>query len=116
MLAEIESPLPATLQERFDELNVLMRTHAGAMEVVEFTDAGVLTVRFLAMCQGCPFRSVTLYGLVKPALEELPEVTEVRALGVRVSEESARMAAEAMGDGGGWLPLSPAEKGLRVVR
>jgi Fe-S cluster biogenesis protein NfuA len=105
----------APLRERIDEcvrqINVLMRTHAGALEVVELTAAGVLTVRFTAMCQGCPFRAVTMYGLVKPLLEGVDGVVEVRAQGVRVSEEAAERAAAAMTEGTSWLPaplrLSP---------
>ena len=103
------------LDERVGEINVLMRTHAGAIEVVDLAPDGVLTVRFMAMCQGCPFRAVTMYGLVKPALEELPGVTEVRAQGVRISEEAAQRAVAAIGEGSAWLPLSLGGKHLHVL-
>jgi Fe-S cluster biogenesis protein NfuA len=100
------------LNERVAELNALMKTHAGAIEVVDVTSDGVLTVRFVAMCQGCPFRAVTLYGLIKPGLEELPGVSEVRALGVRVSEEAAERAVLAIGEDSAWLPLAARNRDL----
>jgi Fe-S cluster biogenesis protein NfuA len=104
-VAEERAELRARIDARIDDINVLMRTHAGAIEVDDLSPAGVLTVRFVAMCQGCPFRAVTMYGTVKPLLEELAGVTEVRALGVRVSEEAAARATAAMAEGTSWLPL-----------
>jgi hypothetical protein len=35
------------LEARMTEINALMRAHAGAIELVEVTEAGVVTVRFL---------------------------------------------------------------------
>jgi Fe-S cluster biogenesis protein NfuA len=87
----------AALDQRVEHVNRLMRTHAGAIEVVGVAADGVLTVRFVAMCQGCPFRPVTLYAVVIPALEAVPGVTAVHAQGVRVSREAAERARAAMG-------------------
>lgn len=112
---EDRAVLRRRIDERVDELNLLMRTHAGALEVVDLAPDGVLTVRFVAMCQGCPFRAVTMYGLVKPALEALPGVSEVRAQGVRVSEEAAERAVAAIGEGAAWLPLSLGGKDVDVL-
>jgi len=89
----------AALDQRIEHVNRLMRSHAGAVEVVSVSGDGVLTVRFVAMCQGCPFRPVTLYSLVLPALEAVAGVTEVRAQGVRVSREAAERARAAMSPG-----------------
>lgn len=90
------------LDQRIDYLNRLMRTHAGAIELVDVTERGAVTVRFVAMCQGCPFRAVTMFGLVVPALENIEGVTQVTALGVRISEEAARRAADAIGGDSAW--------------
>jgi Fe-S cluster biogenesis protein NfuA len=87
----------AALDQQIEHVNRLMRSHAGAIEVVSVSAGGVLTVRFVAMCQGCPFRPVTLYAVVLPALEAVPGVTEVRAQGVRVSQEAAERAQAALG-------------------
>ena len=111
---ERQTTISEALCRRVDEINLLMRTHAGAIEVVDLSADGVLTVRFVAMCQGCPFRAVTMYGLVKPALEQLPGVTEVRAQGVRISEEAARRAAVAIGEGAAWLPLACSERDVNA--
>lgn len=87
------------LAQRIAHVNRVMRMHAGAVELIDVTGAGRVTVRFVAMCQGCPFRAVTMLGLITPALESVPGVTEVRADGVRVSEEAAARARATIG----WL-------------
>lgn len=90
------------LDERVDKINRLMRTHAGAIEVVDVSPGGGVTVRFRAMCQGCPYRPLTMLGIVVPALEGVTGVASVRALGVGISEESARRARAMIGPQGSW--------------
>jgi Fe-S cluster biogenesis protein NfuA len=94
----------AELDARIEQVNQLMKTHAGAIELADVSPSGVVTVRFVAMCQGCPFRAVTLLGTIVPAILELPGVTDVHALGVRVSEEAAERLRAAMGESHSWLP------------
>ena len=68
-----------------------------------------MTVRFVAMCQGCPFRPVTTFGLVMPALQAVQGVNEVSVEGVRVSEEAATRALLAMGADMAWPPFGYGE-------
>ena len=71
------------LTERVRQVSAVMRSHAGAIELVDVSPAGVVELRFTGMCQGCPFRPLTMYGTIIPALLAVPGVTDVRAPGAR---------------------------------
>ncbi len=97
-MAQSQSPVDvAALDQRVEHINRMMNTHAGAIEVVDVTEDGVLNLRFVGMCQGCPFRPVTFFGVVSQMLAGVPGVTDVRAEGVRVSQEAASRASELIG-------------------
>ncbi|MDB5873350.1 MAG: Fe-S biosis protein NfuA [Ramlibacter sp.] len=90
----------AHLQRRVDSLNVLIRSHAGEIEVVDVSADGVVALRYTGMCAGCDYRPVTTAGTVEPALLDVPGVTGVTILGARVSEEAQeRIAATLEGSG-----------------
>lgn len=79
---------------RVRTLGEILQAHAGGLELVYDHDHEV-TVRFTGMCTGCPLRSVTFSGLVKPALMALDAVDSVSAEGVRLSAEAeARLARQ----------------------
>lgn len=94
----------ARLRDRIRQVCALMRSHAGGVELVDVDSAGVVELRFTGMCQGCPFRPVTMYGTIVPALLAVPGVSEVRAAGARISEFAAERLQAAVGEQGMRLP------------
>ncbi len=100
----------AALRTRIEEVCALMRAHAGAIELVEVSDGGVVRVRFTGMCAGCQLRPLTMRGTIAPALESLPGVAAVHADGARISEEAAARLARYLGDAGLAVPTG----GLRA--
>jgi Fe-S cluster biogenesis protein NfuA len=98
----------ALLERRIGQVRAVMRAHAGAIDLVEVTPAGVVRVRFTGMCAGCPFRPLTMRGTILPALSELPGVTGVEAAGARISDEAAARVQRYLGDRAPRLPpLAP---------
>jgi Fe-S cluster biogenesis protein NfuA len=84
------------LDDTITSLSRLIRAHAGGLELVDVNDGeGIVTVRFTGMCVGCELRAVTAEGSVRPALQAVDGVREVRIAGLRISEEAqARLARE----------------------
>lgn len=87
----------STLEHRIAELTLLMRTHAGGVELVDVSEEGHVTVAFTGMCQGCRFRPMTLYATLVPALMTVPGVTAVNVRGMRMSDEAVARMREAFG-------------------
>lgn len=92
------------LRVRLRQVCAVMRSHGGAIELADVDARGVVELRFTGMCQGCPFRPVTMHSTIVPALLAVPGVTEVRAPGARVSEHAERRLRAAFGDQGPRLP------------
>jgi Fe-S cluster biogenesis protein NfuA len=85
----------AAVARRIEEVSRLLWSHAGGIELDGLDQDGRVRIQFTGMCTGCPFRPVTLAATIRPALAEIPGVTEVEAAGVRVSEHAARRLAAA---------------------
>jgi Fe-S cluster biogenesis protein NfuA len=79
---------PVLLARRIESLNVLIRSHAGEIELANVSAEGVVSLRYTGMCAGCDYRPMTTLGTVEPALHDLPGVSKVEILGVRLSEEA----------------------------
>jgi Fe-S cluster biogenesis protein NfuA len=85
------------LNKRIAEVNQLMAAHAGAIELVDVSEQGRVTVRFTGMCSGCLNKPLTMATTVRPALTQIQGVTSVEAQGGRISQEAeARLAAYAI--------------------
>ncbi len=57
-----------------------LQRDGGDVELVDVSAEGVVTVRLVGACKGCPMSQVTLKNAVeKTILKELPEITSVRA-------------------------------------
>jgi Fe-S cluster biogenesis protein NfuA len=97
----------AALAQRIRQVCAVMRSHAGAIELVGVDAAGVVELRFTGMCQGCPFRPLTMHGTIIPALLAVPGVTEVWAAGARISEFAQERLRAALGDRPPHLPALP---------
>ena len=88
------------LLARIDQVSAAIGAHAGAIELLEVSEAGAVRVRFTGMCTGCLFRPLTMMGTVEPALLEVPGVTAVEAAGARISSEAAARMRHYLGDAG----------------
>lgn len=87
---------PGALASRIASINVLLRSHAGEIELVDVSNDGVVTVRYTGMCAGCDYRPLTMAGTVEPALRDIAGVTQVIAIGSRVSEHALERIRESL--------------------
>lgn len=80
-LSEIELDIKKALEEK---VAPMLAIHKGGAEMVSFDpETGILVIRFLGTCVGCPMSTMTLkMGVEEIILEAVPEVDEVRAEGV----------------------------------
>ncbi len=73
------------LQERIEDILTLIRPYlqrdGGDVALEEVTEDGVVKVRLLGHCYGCPYSIMTIKGVVERVLkQEIPEVKEVISL------------------------------------
>ncbi len=73
------------LEERVAQVLELMRPaikeDGGDIELVEISKEGVVSIRFLGACVGCPSSAHTLHqGIERLLKERVPEVTGVEAI------------------------------------
>ena len=115
---------PQDLQTRvaaaLDSVRPYLGSHGGNVELLEINDDGVVRLRLLGTCQGCPSSSVTLKYAVEDAIEAAapevaaievveaeraaasPAVIPVDALLVRLNRESDGSGDQSTGS---WEPL-----------
>lgn len=84
-----------------------LASHAGGLELAGVGEDGAVTVRFTGMCTGCPYRPLTMAATVRPALLAVGGVTDVQAVGSRISAEAQRRLAGYLEDSAG-PPARPA--------
>jgi Fe-S cluster biogenesis protein NfuA/nitrite reductase/ring-hydroxylating ferredoxin subunit len=114
-----------------DDVRPYLGSHGGDVEFLGLTDDGVVRLRMLGSCDGCPSSSVTLTLAVETAIQAAaPEVTGIEveeapagsgnATVIPVSALRARLG-EAAGAGGAWAVveglgrLAPGETGAFSV-
>lgn len=73
---------PYSIEQRVEDalegVRPYLGTHGGDVELLEVTDEGVVRLRLLGSCDGCPSSSVTLSLAVEGAIEAAaPEVTAI---------------------------------------
>ncbi len=78
-------PEASSLTTRVTGVLELMRPSikedGGDIELVSVSDEGLVTIRFLGACIGCPSSSHTLHqGIERLLKERVPEVTSVTAI------------------------------------
>jgi len=83
--------LAARVHEALDSVRPYLESHGGDVEVLEIDEQrGLLRLRMLGSCDGCPSSSVTLEMAVREAIEAgAPEITRIE-----VADESASAAQE----------------------
>lgn len=69
------------VKEALDEVRPQLQADGGDAELVEVTDEGIVKVRLVGACAGCPMSTMTLaMGIEKTLKEKIPEVKKVEAV------------------------------------
>ena len=70
------------LENALNRMRARLAAHGGDIALVDADErTGVVRVRFCGACDGCPFASLTLEGLIEEGLMQVNGVTEVIAVG-----------------------------------
>ena len=65
------------VQEVINKIRPALQADGGDIELIDVTD-GIVTVRLVGACQGCPMSEMTLkMGVERHLKEQVPEVSEV---------------------------------------
>jgi Fe-S cluster biogenesis protein NfuA len=69
------------VKKALDEVRPHLKADGGDVELVEVTEDGVVKVRLLGACEGCPMREMTLtQGITRFIKKKVPEVKDVQAV------------------------------------
>ncbi len=69
------------IEEALKEVREMLAMHGGSVDLIEVTDEGVVKVRLIGACAGCPAASLTLRDMVEKAIKsKVPEVKRVEAV------------------------------------
>ncbi|KXB07581.1 nitrogen fixation protein NifU [candidate division MSBL1 archaeon SCGC-AAA382K21] len=69
------------VKEVLDEVRPQLQADGGDAELVEVTDEGIVKVRLVGACAGCPMSTMTLaMGIEKTLKDRIPEVKKVEAV------------------------------------
>ena len=69
------------VQEVIDEIRPMLQADGGDVELVEVSQDGVVKVRLIGACGGCPMSQMTLSRGIESRLKEsVPEVTRVESV------------------------------------
>lgn len=70
----------AEIHAALEEVRPMLARHLGGVEFVSFEN-GIVKVRFLGTCKGCPLSILTLKAGIESVLcEKVPEVQRVEAV------------------------------------
>ena len=59
----------------------------GNIEYVDYTDDGIVKVKLLGACHGCPLSAITLKNMVEETLKEyIPEIRSVEKIDLEENE------------------------------
>ena len=66
------------VDKALDEIRPYIHSHAGDVNIVDVSDAGVVKLQMVGTCHGCPMSMLTLrLGIERILIEKVPGVTEV---------------------------------------
>jgi len=69
------------VEEALEQIRPTLRADGGDVELVEVTDDGIVRVRLIGACGGCPMATMTLKeGIERLLKQEVPEVQAVEAV------------------------------------
>lgn len=70
------------IQDALDKIRPALQADGGDVELVDVTDEGVVQVRLVGACKGCPMSQLTLSNGVERVLKEnVPGVLRVEPVG-----------------------------------
>ena len=102
------------VRHALDSVRPYLGSHGGDVELVGIDDEGVVTLRLLGSCDGCPSSSVTLQLAVEGAVEAAaPEISRIqveapppaKSSGTVISLDSLRSRLEPATGTPTWVPL-----------
>ncbi len=69
------------VKKAIEEVRVHLQADGGDVELVEVTEDGVVKVRLLGACEGCPMREMTLTrGISQFIKRKVPAIKDVQAV------------------------------------
>ncbi len=69
------------VKKALEEIRPHLKADGGDVELVEVTEDGVVKVRLLGACEGCPMREMTLtHGITNFIKKKVPEIKEVQSV------------------------------------
>ena len=69
------------VKKAVEEIRPHLQADGGDVEFVDVTEDGVVKVRLLGACEGCPMRQMTLtQGITNFLKKKVPEVTKVETV------------------------------------
>lgn len=69
------------VEAALDKIRSSLQADGGDVELVEVTAEGVVKVKFVGACAGCPMKQMTLQmGVGRALKKEVPEIKEVIAV------------------------------------
>ena len=69
------------LEKALDEIRPNLQADGGDVELVEVTNDGVVKVRLLGACAGCPIRQMTLtHGIPNMIKKRIPSIKGLEAV------------------------------------
>ncbi len=69
------------VKEALDSIRPFLQADGGDVELIDVTDEGVVYVRLVGACGGCPMSTMTLKaGIEERVKEQVPEVKSVEAV------------------------------------
>jgi Fe-S cluster biogenesis protein NfuA len=74
-----------------DQIRPLLQSHGGEAEIASIDD-GVVTLRFLAACRACHYKSWTSVAVVESRLLKIDGVEEVQIEGAPLSRQARERA------------------------
>jgi Fe-S cluster biogenesis protein NfuA len=69
------------VEQALERIRPALQADGGDVELVEVTEDGVVKVRLVGACRGCPMSQLTLAnGVERVVKEDVPEVVRVEAV------------------------------------
>ena len=73
--------LRAQVAEVLEQIRPAIQDDGGDIELIDVNEEGVVSIRFLGACIGCPSSEITLRdGIARNLRERIPAVTDVRSI------------------------------------
>ena len=74
-------PMKDKVTKVLDKIKPGLQSHGGDVKLVEVTADGIVKVKLLGACKGCPMSTLTIKNSIERALKEnVPEVKEVQEI------------------------------------